>query len=200
MNPKQVDRFFKGLGRDFHREAVIFLTGAAAGSLMGNVRPSLDIDFGVDLKGGAAAWADLEKAIDRNKLLTGLAVNYGEDIDRWGQITLLDYQKHARPYKKFGKLDVRVLAPAYWSIGKMTRFLEPDIRDMAAVFAARKVPVDTLAKLWGRAVKASPRSAAQFQFIRQVEHFLAAEGPGIWGKKFDLGKALGAFRKSAGVR
>ncbi|HVZ80661.1 MAG TPA: hypothetical protein VHE12_07660 [bacterium] len=200
MNPKQVDRFFKGLARDFRREAVVYLTGAAAGSLMGNVRPSLDIDFGVQAPGGGAAWAELEKAIDRNKLLTGLAVNYGEDIDRWGQITLLDYQRHAKPYKKFGKLDVRVLAPAYWSIGKMTRFLEPDVRDMAAVFKAQKVPALDLVRIWGRAVKASPRSAAQFQFARQVEHFLSAEGPGIWGGKFDLEGTLKAFRKSAGIR
>ncbi len=199
MNPKQVDRFFKGLARDFKREAVVYLTGAAAGSLMGNLRPSLDIDFGIKTKGGAAAWRELEAAVEKNKAVTGLDVNFAEDIDRWGQITLLDYQKHVRPYKRFGKLDVRVLAPGYWSIGKMTRYLEPDIRDMEMVFKAQGVPAPGLARLWGRAVKASPKSAVQFQFVDQVERFLEKRGPGIWGKKFEAAKAIRIFRKGAGI-
>ena len=176
------------------------MTGAAAGALMGNVRPSLDVDFGVQTQAGAAAWAELEAAIEKNSRLTGLAVNYGEDIDRWGQITLLDYKKHAHPYKTFRKLEVRVLTPGYWSIGKMTRYLEPDIRDMAAVFKSKKVPALGLARLWGRAVAASPKSTVQYQFIRQVEHFLKNQGTGIWGKNFDAAKSLQAFHEKAGIK
>jgi hypothetical protein len=195
-----VERFLKGLSRDLRREAVIYLTGAAAGSLLGNVRPSLDIEFGVETKGGAEAWRDLEAAVERNRRLTGLAVNFAEDIDRWGQISLLDYKKRAKPFKRFGKLSVKILAPAYWSIGKMTRFLEPDVRDMAAVFKAQGTPWRELVRVWGRAVAASPRSLAQTRFIRQVEQFLGAEGPGIWGKNLDLPRALREFQKNAGIR
>lgn len=200
MNPKQVDRFFRGLARDFRRGAVVYLTGAAAGSLMGNVRPSLDIDFGVRIRSGAGVWRELETAVDKNRRLTGLAVNYAEDLDRWGQITLLDYQKHARAYKRFGRLELRVLTPGYWSIGKMTRYLEPDLRDMEAVFKSQKTSPLGLARLWGRAVAASPKSTAQFQFIRQVELFLETRGPRIWGNDFEPPKAVRAFRKKAGIR
>lgn len=201
MNPKEIDRFFKGLARDFNREADIILTGAAAGSLMGSSRPSMDIDFGVEIKKKSReSWEDFSRAVEKNRSLTGVSADYSEDIDRWGSITLLDYKKHAKPYKKIGSLSLRVLEPAYWSIGKMTRYIEPDIEDMRAVFKKQKARAPALARLWGKALRASPLSETLSLFRKQVEHFLEKSGPKIWGKGFDPSKAIAEFHKSAGIR
>ncbi len=201
MNPKEIERFFKGIAKDFNEEATVYLTGAAAGALMGGVRPSMDVDFGVQLKSGKAQqWDRLAEAIEKNKRLTGLGSNYDEDIDRWGMITLMDYQKHAKLFKQYGQLKVKVLEPAYWSIGKMTRYLQPDIADMEMVFRKKKVPAALLAEVWGRALKSSPRSASLLLFRRQVEDFFIHSGPKIWGKTFDPVKAIQTFHQSSGLK
>lgn len=201
MNPKEIDRFFTGVAKEFKEPAVIILTGAAAGSLLGGARPSMDIDFGVQLrKRSPAAWKSLADAVERGKALTGVSADFSEDIDRWGSVTLLDYRKHATPYKKFGSLTVKVLEPGYWSIGKMTRYLQPDIEDMRDVFRRRKVPVEGLVRLWGKALRSSPLSDSLGQFRWQVERFLKAYGTRIWGRAFDADRAIGSFRRSAGIR
>jgi len=199
MNPKEIERFFKGIAKDFNEDATVYLTGAAAGALMGGVRPSLDVDFGVELK-NSKKWEQLTAAIEKNKVLTGLGSNYDEDIDRWGMITLMDYQKHSPLFKQYGKLKVKVLEPAYWSIGKMTRYLEPDIADMEMVFRKKKVSAALLTGVWGKALKSSPRSASLLLFRKQVEDFLVHSGPKIWGKPFDAAEAIRDFHQSAGIK
>jgi hypothetical protein len=199
MNPKEIERFFKGIAKDFNEDATVYLTGAAAGALMGGVRPSLDVDFGVELK-NSKKWEQLTAAIEKNKVLTGLGSNYDEDIDRWGMITLMDYQKHSPLFKQYGKLKVKVLEPAYWSIGKMTRYLQPDIADMEMVFRKKKVSAALLTGVWGKALKSSPRSASLLLFRKQVEDFLVHSGPKIWGKPFDAAGAIRDFHQSAGIK
>jgi hypothetical protein len=201
MNPKEIERFFKDVDKGFQGKATIFLTGAAAGSLMGEIRPSLDIDFAVELgKKDARAWDDLAAAVERSKVLSGVSADYSEDIDRWGSITLLDYKKHARLFKKIGSLTLKVLEPAYWSIGKMTRYLQPDIDDMIAVFKAQKEDPARLARVWGEALRKSPRSEKQFRFRSQVEQFFTQYGTRVWGKGFEARKAIEQFHKNAGIR
>jgi hypothetical protein len=200
MNRRQIDTFFQVLSEQWDQELGVLLTGAAAGTIWGQLRPSVDIDFAVQVrKKDRQTWEKLEAAIERTVRLTGTQANYAEDIDRWGLITLLDYKRHTHPYRTFGRLRVRVLDPAYWSIGKMTRYLDPDVRDMIQVFKRQKVPADRLARLWGRALKRSPRSAALIQFRRQVDDFLRTYGPTIWGKKFDAEKAMHRFYGEAGI-
>lgn len=200
MNRTQIDGFFRVLAEQWGGKGIVLLTGAAAASIWGHVRPSVDIDFAVQLKRrGRSVWGKLEDAIDRTVRLTGIQANYAEDIDRWGLITLLDYRRHTRPYRRFGPLEVRLLDPAYWSIGKMTRYLDPDVRDMIQVFKRQNVAADHLARLWGRALKRSPRSTALSQFRRQVEHFLRSHGRAVWGRKFAPERALRRFYKEAGI-
>jgi len=200
MNRRQVDTFFRVLAEQSNEKVTILLTGAAAGAVWGHVRPSVDVDFAVQLRTGEKkSWEKVAAAIKRTVQLTGIQANYAEDIDRWGLITLLDYKRRTLPYRRFGLLQVRLLDPAYWSIGKMTRYLDPDVRDMVQVFKRQKVPADRLARLWGAALKKSPRSAALFQFRRQVEDFLQTYGSTIWGKKFDAGKTLRLFYREAGI-
>lgn len=200
MNLQQIDRFFKILDAEFNKEAKIILTGAAAGYIMGSKRPSIDIDFAIKLKNpGELEWEELESAIRKAIVKTSIQVNYAEDIDKWGMITLLDYENNIKFYKKYGNLAIWVLSPAFWSIGKVTRFLDPDIKDMIQVFRKTKLSPIKLAKVWGRALRESTRSMVLMRFRRQVESFFESYGRKIWGHSFNSTKAIRQFHKSAGI-
>lgn len=196
MHPRQIDRFFRVFARELAAPATVILTGAAAGSLWGHVRPSLDVDFAIRPARGRRlpSWSRIERAAERTVRLTGIRANYAEDIDRWSAVSLLDYARHTTRYRRFGDLEVRLLDPLYWSIGKVTRYLSPDERDLVAVLQARRVAPSPLVHLWARALRQSPRSPALTQFRRQAEHFLRTHGRTIWGADFDAEHALWQFR------
>ncbi|HZL19714.1 MAG TPA: hypothetical protein VFG23_18415 [Polyangia bacterium] len=199
MTPRRIEQFLATLAAQLDAPARAYLTGAAAAALWGRVRPSLDVDLGVELKRGSD-WASVQEAVDRTTRLTGIPANVAEDIDRWGMITLLDYRRSSRRYKRFGRLEVRLLHPANWSIGKLTRYLDPDIRDVVEVFRRQKIAVARAARTWGRALRASPASTAQFQFRRNVESFLVKRGRSIWGAPFDAKAAITTFHRAAAIR
>lgn len=200
LNQRLINRFFKVLSKELRQETRVVLTGAAAGNLLGEVRPSSDIDFAVCLnRSNPKSWEEVDRAIRKTVQITGVNANYAEDIDRWGLISLMDYLKHTLPYRQFGLIKVEILAPAYWSIGKMTRYLAPDIRDMIRVFKRQKIPYFELVKIWGIALKKSPKSTALFQFRKQAEDFLKRYGRLVWGRKFDPEKAMLAFHKVIGA-
>lgn len=198
MTPQQIDRFFRVLAKHLAHPATVILTGAAAGSLMGGVRPSRDIDFAVRIP--PRRWAEVEAAAQMAMRETGIAANFASDIARWSMIALLDYQRHTRPYRRFGLITVRLLAPAYWAIGKLTRYLDTDVHDVVRVLKRERSDPALLARLWGRALKTSPRSTACWTFRRQVEHFFQTEGRRIWGRGFGPARAISVFHRAAGIR
>ena len=55
------------------------------------------------------------------------------------------------------------------------------------------------ARVWGRALRASPPSTAQLQFRRNVERFFATEGAAIWGRGFPSDELVARFRRAAHV-
>lgn len=202
MNRREIVRYFKTFSRLYGKPCRIILTGAAAGSLYGRVRATMDLDFAVVLEGGGrqrkeARWREFEQAARRATQLTGIAVQYAEDIDRWSAITYLDYLKHTRPFRKFGGLLVRILDPAYWAIGKFVRYLAPDIRDLVEVLTRTKTHAVTLTRVLGRALKKSPKSTACELFRRQVEDFLLRWGRDVWGNNFSPDRAVRLFRRHA---
>jgi len=200
MDIRQIEQFFKIMDAELGQDAKAILTGAAAGTIWGATRPSMDIDFAIEIKNQSDAnWQQLESAIRKAIDKTGIQANYAEDIDRWGMITLLDYKSNIKLYKKYGKLALMVLDPAYWSIGKMTRFIDPDIQDMIQVFRKKKSSPTRLAEVWGKALNESPRSTTLTRFRRQVESFFESYGTKIWGQKFSSSKAIRQFHKSAGI-
>ncbi|MBI3615364.1 MAG: hypothetical protein HY211_02490 [Candidatus Omnitrophica bacterium] len=200
MNQRQINRFFRVLSIQLDEPSVVILTGAAAGSLLGHSRSSLDIDFAIrPSRRGRRRWMKIEEAVGRTIRLTGIQANFAEDIDRWGVISLMDYRRRTIPYRHFGKLKICLLDPVYWSIGKMSRYLEPDVQDLIAVFKSRKISGNRLVQVWARALRASPPSTGVSQFRRQVENFLGTYGRTIWGKQFDPGQAIHRFRQLAGI-
>jgi hypothetical protein len=201
VNKARIDRFFKLLSEECPENLRVILTGAAAGALLGHVRASVDVDFAIrSARKDPEAWDRVRAAVARVTEKTGVSANFAQDIDRWSQITYLDYDRHVIPYKRFGALKAEVLEPGHWSIGKMARFLAPDVRDMVQVFRKRRVPARLLVRLWGKALKNSPPSDAQFLFRKNVESFLSAHGRKIWGKDFDAPAATALFHGAAGLK
>ena len=197
MTPRQISQFFRTLAREYPHRATAIVTGAAAAALWGHVRPSLDIDFAIRLRRRSPrAWHELEQAIERTVRLTGIRVNYAEDIDRWSSVSLMDYRRHTMPYRRVASLEVQLLDPTYWSIGKLSRYLEPDVRDLVQVVKHWRIRADRLIQVWGRAVRRSPRSLALTQFCRQAEHFFQTYGRSIWGNTFHADRAIAGFRRA----
>jgi len=196
MNKRQVERYFGILGKIYPKKCRVILTGAAAGVLYGRIRATMDVDFSADAKD----WENFSKAVEETSLRTGIAAQYAEDIDRWSSITLMDYKKHVYLYRKFGSVEVCLMEPAYWAIGKLSRYLDQDIEDLAHVFKKTRTRWESVLSVAGNALKLSPKSTACFLFRRQTEDFIKTYGKKIWGKTFDFTKAAAYFHEQAGIR
>ena len=191
-----MERYFQTLAKTYSKKCTIILTGAAAGALYGRIRATMDIDFSAK----AADWENFSKAVDKTGTRTGITAQYTEDIDRWSSIAMMDYRKHSYVYKKFGTVEVRLMEPSYWAIGKLSRYLDPDIGDLVKVFKKTGTPWLEVASVAGRALRESPKSTVCFLFRRQTEDFFKQFGKKIWGKTFNSKTAVAVFRKRADIQ
>lgn len=201
MNRGEIARYFRILAGIYRRPCTIILTGAAAGTFYGNIRATLDLDFAIRFKARSkkkreSAWQEFAGCAQEVSLRTGIAAQYAEDIDRWSSITYLDYQNHTIRYRRFGLIEVRLLDPCYWAIGKMTRYLDPDIRDLIEVLKKTRTPPAKLARVLGMALRKSPKSTACELFRRQTEDFFRSYGPRIWGRQFSSKRILAVFNRN----
>jgi hypothetical protein len=202
VKPADIDRFFEDLNLRLDRPVQIVLTGGAAGILQGVKRVTLDIDFEITLKAVAAnpsdspdAWDTVQEAIASSAQATGIAAQYAENIDQWSSIALP--AKRSRLYRRFGKVEVRILDPALWAIGKLVRYLSTDLQDLKTVLKSANRSPGAVVKLWGTALGMSPASSSQAVFRRQVENFLDQYSREIWGKRQDPKKLKEVFLHSA---
>ena len=196
---KMVDDFFNELGKELKYPVKIILTGAMAGAILGCVRPSEDIDFEINLSRDSPA-ENIDNAIQAVSQRLKLPSQYSENIEGWSQIAFLDYREKSLPYKKFGNIDVRVLAPEHWTIGKISRYLPLDQMDVSAVLKKRSISWKNMAAVWGQALKKSPLSDQSREFKNHVTDFLKKEGKKVWGGNFDAEKAIALFKKAAGIK
>lgn len=184
------DTFFKELSRYWPHECKILVTGAWVAEEWGEVRPTQDIDFEIQFLSGKADLEEFHKAAQAASRISGLQAQFSTDIDHWSQVTYLDYRKHAKAYKKFGKITVLMMDPLYWSIGKITRFWDQDLQDLIQVFGKLKPDPIKVAGLWDKALKKSPKSSALFLVKKNALYFFKTFGPKIWGKAFS-GEKIG---------
>jgi hypothetical protein len=198
MKARDIDRFFKELDRRVDVPLQIILTGGAAGILQGVDRATQDIDFELHLKKNAQKPSEIEnvqKAILETGRVTGIAPQYAEDIDRWSSILLPN--KKSQRYLRIGKVEVRILEPGLWAIGKLSRYLSSDVSDLRAVLKTKTKDPRACARLWGRALGLSPASNQQGLFRRQVESFFDHYARDIWGQNTDPEELKRVFLYSA---
>lgn len=204
LNLASLDRFFEELARRVPGPVKVILTGGAEALLLGSSRPTADIDFGITLtapgEGEERAWRAVEAAIAEASRAAGVAVQYSTDIDRWSMVAMPNYRRHTRPYQRYGRVTVHLLEPAYWAVPKLARYLDTDRSDLQEVLRTQGVQPQQLARVCGRALRASPRSTALFLFRQHVEDFLKTHGAGIWGDEFDAEAAVGIFHRAAGIQ
>src|SRR5437016_5622030 len=183
MKIRDIQRFFEELDRRIDRPVQVILTGGAAAILQGVQRITYDIDFEIHfLKPGptpAKNWDLIQKALAETGLATGITPQYEIDIDQWNTIPLPT--KKSRRYALIGQVDVRLLDPGLWAIGKLTRYLGTDVEDLRAVLKTGKTDPQQMARLWGAALGMSPPSNMQSLFSRQVESFFDRYAHEIWG-------------------
>lgn len=191
---EMLDLFFKRLSEEWPHQTKILLIGGAASLVMGGERPTRDVDFEVSFALKDIDREGFETAIQRIQEKTGIDAQFSETVERWSMISFLDYSKHRRPFKRYGKINVSFLDPLYWSIGKVSRYWDQDIQDMIFVFSKYKVDPTRLAQLWKRALKESPLSDRLLGAKKQMHHFFKTYGPKIW-KGIPLEKILPLFEK-----
>ena len=184
MKARDIDAFFEDLSRRIDRPVRVLLTGGAAGILQGMKRATFDIDFEIRLKpsgrsGAANAWERLHRAIDETARATGITPQYAEDIGGWSLIALP--AKRSGLYRRFGGVEVRILHPALWAVGKLTRYLSTDVQDLRTVLKHTGTDPKGAVRTWGTALGKSPASSSQATFRKQVEAFLDQYAHEIWG-------------------
>lgn len=198
-----VDQFFSELDKNINNPIKIILTGAMAGVILGNIRPSMDIDFEIEFSPTDSPPQELvveiESAIRATAKKLNLPAQYSENIQGWSQISFLDYRKTSTIYKKIGKIEVRVLSPAHWSIGKMARYLPLDEMDLVFVLKKHHREWEKMMNLWGEALKNSVRSDKSREFRDHVIDFIKSKGKEIWGHHFDSATAIAKFNSVAGI-
>jgi hypothetical protein len=128
---------------------------------------------------------------------TGIYVQYSESVERWSQLAWLEYREHTRLFKRFGPVEVRVLNPPYWSIGKIGRYWDQDVADLVAVFTRQPPDALALATLWSRVLRASPQSTLLASVRRQALHFFETHGAAIWGPTLPLERIKPLFTPPA---
>jgi hypothetical protein len=175
VNLREADAYFTALAEEVSTPLVLVLTGGIAAGILADERTTDDIDFAI-LKYARKTLPQIEALVQRLAQQRGILVQYSSDIDRWSSVSFLDWQKHSRPYKRVGFLEVRVLDPYYWSIGKITRATERDQADLSAVIKKQKLDWKKLARLWAKALRKSPTSTSLFNARKQMEGFLIRAG------------------------
>jgi len=182
----ELEQFWERLAAVWPHPTTVYLTGGAAALVLGGARPTRDIDFEVQFHSPRPNWEAFASAVDAVSQATGIGAQYAESIDRWSQVTFLDYREHTRPVRRFGQLEVRVLDLLHWSIGKISRFYDQDAQDLIAVFKRHRPDPLKVATLWERALRASPKSTQLRPTREQALYFFRTHGRRIWGKQFSL--------------
>jgi hypothetical protein len=186
---KDAEAYFTALAREVDTPLVVALTGGMAASILADERTTDDIDFAI-LRYVKKDWPRTEALLKRLADDRRILVQYSSDIDRWSMVSYLDWKKHSLPYKRKGLVEIRVLDPYYWSIGKITRANGRDLDDLRAVIKKRGLDLKKMARLWVRALRKSPPSADLFNARKQMENFLGESSPdnAEFFKKLVLGK------------
>ena len=137
MKISDIDKFFRQLDEKIDAPITALITGGAAAILFGGARATQDIDFEVTFKltpkKAADAWPKLQQSLDDIVRNTGIAAQYSDDIDRWSSIKIPS--KKSALYKKIGKIEIRILDPGLWAIGKLSRYVGSDTADLVEVLS-----------------------------------------------------------------
>ena len=198
MRPNDIDSFFKLLAKEISFPVTVILTGGGAAILSGVSRATQDLDFQITLpRATAARRLVFQQAIEEVEKKTGIAAQYDASIETWSSIAWPSAKAKSSRYRRFGPIDVRILDPLWWSVGKIARYLTYDVSDVVTVFRQMKIKPEIAMRNWGKALGRSPLSNMQSIFKRQAFDFLSRHGSTIWGSNLDKEKLQNIFLTAA---
>jgi len=204
MRPREIDRFFEILSRFLKFRVRIVLTGGAVPVLQGSGRATHDLDFQIIFSTRSRKAREVfQEAVEKASRITGIAAQYDETIETWSSISWPRRRRMSRLYRRIGRVEVHLLEPLLWSIGKLSRYLASDVEDLVMILKRARIRPEEAARGWGEALGGSPASSAQPVFKRQVIHFIREHGREIWREGLNLSSLEDLFLKSArgcGVR
>jgi hypothetical protein len=184
VRPRDIDHFFALLSKRISFPVTVLLTGGGAAILTGVSRATQDLDFQITLTQTSATRREtLQKAISEVETKTGIMAQYDTAIETWSAIAWPSPRPKFSNYRRFGSIQVRILDPLWWSVGKIARYLSYDVSDVITVFKRMKVPPEEAMRAWGKALGRSPLSNMQSIFKRQAFDFVARHGRTVWGPR-----------------
>ena len=120
----QIKTFLESLGERYKRHAKLILLGRSALCLLGNPRPTVDIDYVGD---------DLQKD-DFQNLMAEIAGEMGFEVEAVPiqEFTPLAFgdESHSIPVGRFGKLEFSILDPYVMALSKLDRGFDTDVDDI----------------------------------------------------------------------
>jgi Nucleotidyltransferase of unknown function (DUF6036) len=162
VSAEQVGSFLQELGRRYPKPAVLYLLGGSALALLGDSRPTLDIDYvGSDIRG---RWDELQRLIDEVATEMDLkidAVPYEEMIPLppgWAQRHI-----HVGDY---GEIHVYVFDPYAIALGKLDRGFPTDLEDVVFLIEHNFVILSQLEEF----VQAAIPDANEYDLNPRQEH------------------------------
>ena len=199
MADSRFEAFLRALSERWPHPATLLITGAWAAATWGRVRHTRDVDF--EVAGVPARWMEaFGEAVRAAESDSGLMAQYSTRIDRWSELSLLAYRRNAKAVKRYGQLDVRVLDPLHWSLGKVGRYVDRDVADLVEVFKRVRPDPLTVARLWSRALRASPPSSQLWNIKRQMLDFFRSYGASVWKTPVPLERIERLFGTPEAVR
>ncbi len=126
-----VRTFLKKVGERYSRPGTLYVLGGAAVGLLGNPRPTVDLDYAVDLSSPDAELREAMFAVAKEMRLDLEEVTFKEFIP----LPKGADQRHKR-IGRFGQLEVYVCDPYSIALSKVARGFETDLEDV--VFLLRR--------------------------------------------------------------
>jgi len=109
------------------------------------------LDFQVSFKKKSSSFSQVfQVAIEAVAKETGIAAQYDAAIESWSSISWPQARPKSRLYRNFGPVEVRILDPLWWAVGKLARYLKYDISDLVIVLKATHTKPEVAAKVWGK--------------------------------------------------
>lgn len=173
---KDVEKFFKDLSGFITEEITVYLLGGCALLALGASRSTQDIDFEIKCLNSDTIDKIFNFCMERKT-----AVNFSEDVGKWGMINISSNRNSAKFFAKYGTVLVNILSPFDMIIGKIERFTDTDIEDVLFLLKKNHINSDELLTAWANALKNSLKSEKSFLFQRQVEVFVTTYSKEIWG-------------------
>jgi hypothetical protein len=139
LSANEIRKFLKQLGERYPYPGTLYLLGGSAISLLGNPRPTVDIDYAADFSSADAPLLQVMREIAKEMDLDLEEVPLREFIPLPNGAD----QRH-RSIGQFGQLQVYVFDPYSIALSKVARGFETDLEDVVFLLRRKFIAIKEL--------------------------------------------------------